>query len=125
MRRVKVDMELIVKASPAIVYKFLTNTECIVRWFCDDVDITGDSFVYSWDGEEEEAILIDDIEEERLRFQWVDEDDEEYLEFRMYKNDVTHETIIEITDFCDEGDEKTTADLWESQIDQMRKSMGG
>lgn len=125
MKRVSVNMELIVRASPAIVYRFLTTTECIVRWFCDDIDITGDRYVFSWDGEDEEAILIDDIEEERVRFQWVDESDDEYLEFRMYKNPTTHETIIEITDFCDEGEEKTVIDLWESQIDQMRKSMGG
>lgn len=118
-------MEFILKASPGIAYKFLTNTECIVRWFCDDVDITGDSFVFSWDGEDEEAILIDDIEEERLRFKWVDEDEGEYLEFRMYKNDVTHETILEVSDFCDEGDEQATIDLWETQIESMRKSMGG
>lgn len=125
MRRVSLELEFIFRASPAIIYKFLTTPECIIRWFCDGVDITGDEFVFEWDGEEEEALLIDDIEEERLRFRWVDEKEDEYLEFRMYKNEVTNETILEITDYCDKGDEETTRDLWVSQMEELRFSMGG
>ncbi|MFZ1786900.1 MAG: START-like domain-containing protein, partial [Saprospiraceae bacterium] len=39
MRREKIDLEFIFKASPAIVYQFLTQPACLVRWFCDAVDI--------------------------------------------------------------------------------------
>jgi len=125
MRRELLNLEFIFRASPAIIYKFLTTPECIIRWFCDKVDITGDEFVFDWDGDEEIANLVDDIEEERLRFKWEDADEDEYLEFRMYKNEVTNETVLEITDFCDEGDETTTADLWTSQMEQLKISMGG
>ncbi len=125
MRRVPLELEFIFRASPAIVYKFLTTPECIVRWFCDECDITGDEYVFQWDGEEEIANLVDDIEEERLKFKWQEEDETEHLEFRMYKNEVTNETILELTDYCDEGDEETTADLWKSQMEQLKISMGG
>ncbi len=125
MKRVKIDLEYIMRASPEILYKFLTAPECIVRWFCDAVDITADEFTFSWDGDEEIAVLIDDIEEERLRFVWEDSEPDEYLEFRMYKSDVTNETILEITDFCDEGEEDTQTDLWDSQITRLRKETGG
>ena len=53
----------------------------------------------------ETAEMIDDIEDERIRFQWEEEDDEEYFEIRMAKSPVTGETILEITDFCDDGDQ--------------------
>ncbi|MEL6669624.1 MAG: START-like domain-containing protein, partial [Bacteroidota bacterium] len=43
------------KASPAIVYKFLTTPACLMRWFCDEVDIEGDTFTYVWAGEPEFA----------------------------------------------------------------------
>ena len=60
---------------------------------------------FVWSGSEEVAELIDDIEEERLRFKWEDADDEEeYLEFNISKSPVTGETILEITDFCDEDE---------------------
>ncbi|MBK8828005.1 MAG: hypothetical protein IPO26_15180 [Saprospiraceae bacterium] len=56
--------------------------------------------LFYWQGSSEVATLVDDIEDERVRFKWDEaDDDEEYLEFRMYKSDVTNETIFEITDF--------------------------
>jgi len=97
-----------------------------VRWFCDEVDINNDVYTFSWEGTEEEAEVIDDIEDERIRFKWYDADDEEeYLEFRIYKSDVTYETILEITDFCDSNDIASTKDLWTSQIDSMKVECGG
>jgi uncharacterized protein YndB with AHSA1/START domain len=125
MKRSKIDLEFIFRASPEILYKFLVLPECLVRWFCDGVDITGDQFVFEWDGDEENAELVDDIEAERLRFKWEDSEDGEHLEFRMYKSGVTNETILEITDYCDEGEEDLQSDLWASQISKLRKETGG
>ncbi len=125
MSRVKVDMEFIFKASPSILYKFLTAPECLVLWFSDVADVNDDSYTFYWDGSEEEAILVDDIEEERLRFRFLDGEEGEYLEFRMYKSDITQQTILEITDFCDKGEEKEQQDLWGSQVSQLRIVCGG
>ena len=70
--------------------------------------------------------MIDDIEEERVRFKWEDADNEnEYLEFRMYKSPVTNETVLEITDFCDDDEVEDQKALWESQISELRKECGG
>ena len=126
MQRVKYDMEFIFRASPTILYQFITTPSCLVRWFCDEVDINDEVYSFVWDGSEEEAEMIDDIEDERVRFKWMDADDpDEFLEFRMYKSDVTNETILEITDFCDDDEVDAQRDLWESQIKEMRKECGG
>jgi uncharacterized protein YndB with AHSA1/START domain len=119
-------MEFIFRASPTILYQFITTPSCLVRWFCDEVDINDDVYSFSWDGAEEEAEMIDDIEDERVRFKWTDADDpDEFLEFRMYKSDVTNETVLEITDFCDDDEVDAQRDLWDSQIKEMRKECGG
>jgi uncharacterized protein YndB with AHSA1/START domain len=125
MQRVKFDMEFIFRASPAILYKFITTPSCLVRWFCDEVDITGDIFAFSWNGAEEIAEMVDDIEEERVRFQWQEANAREFLEFRMYKSDVTNETVLEITDFCDDDEVDEQKELWASQISAMRVECGG
>lgn len=126
MKRVKLEMEHIFKASPTILYQFITTPACLVRWFCDEVDINGDDFVFVWEGAEEVAELVDDIEDERIRFKWEDADDEsEYLEFRMYKSDVTNETVMEITDFCDDDEVDSTEDLWNRQIKKFKQECGG
>ena len=125
MDRVKFDMEFIFRASPAILYTFITTPSCLVRWFCDEVDINDDIYTFSWQGAEENAEMIDDIEEERVKFQWEDADDGEFLEFRMYKSDVTNETILEITDYCDADEVEDQKQLWTSQIEKMRVETGG
>ncbi len=126
MKRVQIEMEFIFRASPAILYKFFTTPSCLIRWFCDEVDITSDTFSFSWEGSVEVAELIDDIEEERVRFKWEDADDEnEFLEFRMMRSPVTGETILEITDYCDEDEVDDQKQLWESQIKMLRQETGG
>lgn len=125
MKRVKFDMEFIFRASPAILYNFLTTPACLVRWFCDGVDIQNDIYTFEWDGAEEVAEMVDDIQEERVRFVWEDADEGEYLEYRMYKSDVTNETILEITDYCDDDEVDSQRDLWESQVKKLRTECGG
>ena len=97
----------------------------MVRWFCEAVDIQDDIYTFEWEGSEEVAQLVDDIEEERVRFVWEDGEEGEYLEFNMYKSDVTNETIFEITDFCDKGDEDETRDYWSTLMDSLRSATGG
>jgi len=126
MKRVSFESEFIFRASPTILYKFITTPSCLIRWFCDEVDIQDDVFTFVWDGNPEAAELIDDIEDERIRFRWEDADDEdEYLEFRFRVSPVTNETILEITDYCDEGEENEQRDLWASQIKVLRQETGG
>ena len=58
-------------------------------------------------------------------FHWEDADEDEYLEFRFTRSPVTGETIFEITDYCDEGEEADQKQLWESQIKVLRQETGG
>jgi len=125
MSRVKIEMEFIFRASPSILHQFLTLPENLVRWFADGVDITEDLYTFNWEGSEESAMLLDDIEEERLRFKWEDSEEGEYFEFRMYKSDITRQTILEITDFCDDDEVKEQKDLWSTQIESLHNACGG
>lgn len=125
-KRVRIDLEFIFRASPTILYNFVTTPACLVRWYCDEVDITGDTYTFYWKGSNETAHLIDDIEDERVRFEWEDaEGENERLEFRMYKSDVTNETILEITDFCDADEVQEIKDLWATLMVELRKECGG
>lgn len=125
MQRVSFTSEFLFRASPTILYKFLTTPSCLIRWFSDEVDIQDDTYTFSWDGAEELADLVDDIEDERLRFRWHDGEEGEYLEFRLDKSPVTGETILEITDYCDEDEVDDQKQLWDSQIKVLRQETGG
>lgn len=124
-KRVSFDLEFIFRASPTILYQFLTTPACLTRWFCDRVDIQQDQYTFAWQGNEEVAELMDDIEDERLRFRWEGAPPNEFLEFRMYKSPVTDETVLEITDFADENEVRDQALFWESQMKILRQETGG
>lgn len=125
-KRVLYKVEYIFRASPTIVYQFLTTPACLVRWFCDEVDISGTTYTFSWDGDEQIAELIEDWEDELLRFEWEDAPSaSEYLEFKLAKSPITDETVLTITDFCDANEVNEARKLWDSQIAQMRVETGG
>ena len=126
MDRVKVQLEELFKSSPAMLYQFITDPACLVRWFCDEADVQGDNYEFVWNGAAETATLIDSDEDERLRFAWDDADsDAEFLEFRMYKAGVTDQTVLEVIDFCDEDEVNDTKILWESQLQRLKREIGG
>jgi len=125
MSRVKIEVEFLLKASPTIVYSFLTAPACLVRWFCDAVDIEGTTFSFDWQGFIQYAELVMDIEDELLRFEWKEHDyEDEYLEYRISTSPVTNETILTITDFCDDDEVDSQKALWDAQIKTMKAEMG-
>ena len=126
MVRTKLQLEFLFKASPNILYTFLTTPACIVRWFCDKAEVDEHQITYSWSGNEEVALILADHEEEVLRLKWADSDYEsEYLEFKISESPVTGETILDLTDFCDENELKDTMQYWNQQIKNLQKECGG
>ena len=126
MERVSFTIEFLFKASNTIVYRFLTAPDCLIRWFCEKADIEDNAYIYSWDGEEEVADIIEDIEDEYLKLQWDEaESDKEFLEFRLSRSPVTGETILLITDWSDADEVEDQKALWTKQMIAMKTAMGG
>ena len=87
--------------------------------------ITGKTFTFEWDGSEEVAELIEDVENEMIRFEFEDYEEDEYLEFKMSTSPMTKETILEITDFCDDDEVEEEKQLWQNQIEKLKSALGG
>ena len=60
MPRVQFQTEFMFKASPSIIYLFITQPTGLVRWFCDKVDNVGDHYTFSWEGDSEEADITNE-----------------------------------------------------------------
>jgi uncharacterized protein YndB with AHSA1/START domain len=111
------------RASPTILFKFLTTPSGLVQWFADHVDRNGDVYSFFWNGVEEKASISTFNEDELLRLDW--EDSESYIEYRIDKSEVTGETILFVTDFAEDDEMEDQMQLWESQLDDLAKCMGG
>lgn len=124
MNRKKFKVEFLFRASPKIVYSFLSSPDNLTRWFCDDCNLVDGQFSFDWEGNEEIAYLLESQEDSYLRLQWEDFPDE-YLEYKMSRSEVTAETILEITAFCDEDEVEEEKDFWATQMESLRRAMGG
>lgn len=119
----KFTVERTFRASPKLLFRFLTTPSGLVQWFADHVDRTGDVFSFFWNGVEEKANIATFNEDELLRLEWMDND--HFIEYRIDKSEVTGETILFVTDFAEEDELDDQMQLWETQLDDLAKSMGG
>lgn len=126
MDRESFELEFIFKASPTMLYNFIGSAEGLVRWFCDEADVNKEKYDFYWSGSKESAKLVEYEEDHILVFKWDEsENKKEFLEFEMYKSPITNETILKITDFSDSDEVDDQIELWESQIEELRKAIGG
>lgn len=119
------ELEFLFKASPTIIYTFLSTPTCLIRWFCEEADVDNDEYVFRWKDSEETAILVDDYEDELLRFRWDDAvTDNEYLEFNIETAPITDESILRIFGWAYPEDLKFQIEFWTNQIKALKKAMG-
>ena len=126
MERKKYTFEYLFKASPAILYQFLTDPPCLIRWFCDEVDVHLEVYTFKWGEIEESAYVVDDFEEELIRLHWERaESDDEHLEFRIFTSDVTDQTILHISDYCEADEVEDQRRYWDALVTRLRLVCGG
>ena len=114
------------RSSPAILYDFLTTPSGLIQWFSDSADLNGDIYSFGWNGDEQNAEVLSFDEEDYIRLRWEDEDDDKaYFEYRIKKNEITGETILYVTDFAFKNEIKETINLWDSQLVDLKKCIGG
>lgn len=125
--RVKYELEFPVKASPAMLFPYLSTPSGLSEWFSDDVNSRGDKFTFIWDGDERDAYRIAKKKDQFIRFRW-DEDEEEgnkyFFEFRIEVDELTNDTSIIITDHSEEDEVEEDKLLWDSQIHQLLHTIG-
>ena len=68
--KVEFILEFVVKASPKMLYKFLSTPSGLSEWFADNVNSRGKRFVFIWDGSEETAVLVNKKTDKHIRFKW-------------------------------------------------------
>lgn len=127
---VKYSIEFPIKSSVSILYQCLSTPSGLSEWFCDDVDIekNGNVFIFKWVDSVQKAMLLEDFEEDHVKFKWMgeefDEKDETYFEFKIQVDEITGDVALVITDFCEEGEEDEYKLLWESQVKDLTKALG-
>tara|TARA_B100000768_G_scaffold98570_1_gene91921 strand:- start:407 stop:793 length:387 start_codon:yes stop_codon:yes gene_type:complete len=127
MKREKFELEFPLRASPKMLFPFLSTPSGMSEWFCDDVNSRSEMFTFFWDGSEEQARLIKKQQDRLVRFRWIsDEEDgiDTYFEFRIEVDALTNDTSIIVTDFAESDDMEEAKLLWDSQIRELQHLIG-
>lgn len=123
--KIKYTLEYPLNSSPKVLYNRLSTPGGISEWFADDVTIKGDEFNFIWDGSENKALLVAKKDQKYVRFKWNDEEQEDaYFEFRISIDELTGDLSLIITDFADDDEIEDAKNLWDSQIQELKRILG-
>jgi uncharacterized protein YndB with AHSA1/START domain len=120
----KIEIEYILFTSPSVLFNHLSTPSGLSEWFADDVNVQGQIYSFVWKGAEQKAEEVIRKENRLIRFHWIEEDPDVYFEFKINNDELTGDTALIITDFCEPGDEKDTIDLWNRQVEILKHGLG-
>ncbi len=126
MDKVKFELEYIINTSPQVLFNCLTTPSGLSEWFADDVNIKDEYFTFIWDGSEEVAHLLKSKKGDSIRFQWEDDEGEDYyFEMAIQIDDLTKEVALIITDYAEEDEIEEAKLLWDNNVAKLRQVIGG
>ncbi len=121
--KIKIQLEYVINCSPKVLYNRLSSASGLSEWFADDVRVQGKRFTFVWDSTEQIAEMTLHKENRLVRFNWVEEEDV-YFEFKISQDELTGDVSLIIIDFAEEDEKDETADLWNSQVADLKHVLG-
>ena len=110
-----------------MLFQYLSTPSGLSEWFADNVNSRGELFSFIWNDSEEDALLLQSIPYEKVRFQWQygEEDDQDYyFEFRIQVDEITNDVSLIITDFAEADEMEELKMLWNNFISDLKQVLG-
>ena len=124
-KKIKFELEFPIHASSSFLHHYLATPDGLSEWFADNVNSRGEIFTFFWDGSEEKAKQKLSNKEEKVRYNWLEEDDDDvYFEFKIVIDDLTNDLALIVTDFADEDEVEEQKMFWENQISALKRCIG-
>lgn len=123
--KTKFEIEFPIHASTYMLFQYISTASGLAEWFADNVNSRGDVFVFIWDEVEERAKLLSKKNEERVKFQWLeDEGDGSFFEMRLQVDEITKDVSLIVTDFAESDELEEAKMIWENQISALKQILG-
>lgn len=124
--RIKFEMEFPIKVSQKLLFQYISTPSGLSEWFADNVNSRGEIFIFIWDDSEESAKLIRKINNEKIQFQWLDDEETDYyFELRIQFDEITKDVSLIVTDYAEDAEEVEESKLlWTNQISDLKKVLG-
>jgi uncharacterized protein YndB with AHSA1/START domain len=114
-------------ASPQLLFQYLSTPSGLSEWFADNVNSRGERFTFIWDDSEETALLLQKKNNDKVKFQWQNEEDDDgeyYFEFKIQVDEITKDVSLIITDFAEEDELEESKMLWDNLVSDLKQVLG-
>jgi len=123
--RIQFEMEFPIQVSQKLLYQYISTPSGLSEWFADNVNSRGEKFAFIWDDSEESANLVSKKMPEKIRFQWIDDEETDYyFELRIQFDEITKDVSLIVTDFAEDGEVEESKMLWTNQVSDLKKVLG-
>ena len=115
------------QSSPQLLFQYLSTASGLSDWFSDDVNYRGEKYTFFWGDSEEYARVLSKKINEKIRFQWINGEDDEkdyFFEFKIQMDEITKDVSLIITDHADENELEEAKLLWDSLISDLKQVLG-
>ena len=127
MKKEKIKMEYMLKGGTEnIIWSIISNPLGLGTWFADKVTVNEKTYTFQWGKtEKREAELISSRVNQLVRFHWLDDEERKsYFELKIVQNELTEDLMLEVTDWAEPGEEDDLRDLWDSDIEKLKRVSG-
>lgn len=121
------SIEFDIQSSPQLLFPYLSTPSGLSEWFADNVNSRGEMFTFIWDDSEEYAKLLSKKNNEKVKFQWQtdDEDQDDYhFEFYIQVDEITKDVSLIVSDFAEEDEIEEAKMLWQNSIADLKQVLG-
>jgi hypothetical protein len=125
--KLKYELEFPINSSPSLLYNYISTPSGLSDWFADNVNSRGEYYTFIWNDSEEKARLIIKKTNEKIKFKWLDENDQDTdysFEIKIQEDEITKDVSLVITDYAYNEDLEEAALLGENQISDLKHVIG-
>jgi YD repeat-containing protein len=124
MAKFKYSAEFELKASPKVLYPYLSTASGLQQWFATKVTMRdSQTFKFTWDGQDHIARQTVNRLNKATRFDFESGDpDVAFIELKVDLNEFTQTTFLKVTDYSNNSDESDLIELWEGLIENLKEA---
>ncbi|MBQ0733033.1 START-like domain-containing protein [Aquimarina celericrescens] len=125
--KTKYELEFVVQSSPQLLYQYISTPSGLSEWFADNVNSRGELFTFIWDDSEEDAKLLSRKSGERIKFRWVEDENDGndyFFELRIQVDEITKDVSLMVTDYSDDDELDENKMLWDNMISNLKHVLG-
>ena len=123
----KFELEYLLKTSLRVLDNMIGSPSGLSEWFADNVTVRDDMYSFEWDGTIEKARLLTRKMNSKMKFKWIEDEENEddyYFEMNIDIDPMTGIASLKITDYGYPEDIESSKMLWEQQINDLKRIIG-